>query len=184
MQAKAVLIGSMAVGKTALSNSAQGHDFQETYQATIATGYYVYHSTVNGKPVALQIWDTAGMEQYKSLGPIYYRGSHAAIFVYDLTRESTAREISMWYENFMQSVQNDFYGILVANKLDLVDSNVSTTMMEAWAEEHGMDFLKTSAKTGTNIEKLFEMVVQGSIRVRNSSIFQENPEPVAEKKCC
>ena len=35
--------------------------------------------------VKFEIWDTAGQERYHSLAPMYYRGSQAAIVVYDIT---------------------------------------------------------------------------------------------------
>lgn len=33
-----------------------------------------------------EIWDTAGQERYNSLAPMYYRGAHAAVIVYDITK--------------------------------------------------------------------------------------------------
>ena len=40
---------------------------------------------VNDVQVKLEIWDTAGQEKYHSLAPMYYRGAHGAIVVYDIT---------------------------------------------------------------------------------------------------
>ena len=186
VHAKSVLIGSMSVGKTALSNSAQGQEFQPNYQATIGTGYYVYKSSVNNNPMELQIWDTAGMERYKSLGPVYYRGADAAIFVYDLTNDVTAKELEEWYQTFRQSVTTPFYGIVVANKTDLVDDSVSTKAMESWADEHELDFIKTSAKTGENVSKLFEMVILGTMQLKNRPAYSvsTNGQTSSNKGCC
>lgn len=41
----------------------------------------------------LAIWDTAGQEKYRALGPIYYRMSNGAILVYDITDEDTFRKV-------------------------------------------------------------------------------------------
>lgn len=34
----------------------------------------------------LEIWDTAGQEKYHSVTPLYYRGAHAALLVYDISK--------------------------------------------------------------------------------------------------
>lgn len=40
---------------------------------------------VDGDTMKFEIWDTAGQERYHSLAPMYYRGAHAALVVYDIT---------------------------------------------------------------------------------------------------
>ena len=40
---------------------------------------------VDGDSMKFEIWDTAGQERYHSLAPMYYRGAHAALVVYDIT---------------------------------------------------------------------------------------------------
>jgi signal recognition particle receptor subunit beta len=42
---------------------------------------------VDGDTMKFEIWDTAGQERYNSLAPMYYRGAHAALVVYDVTKK-------------------------------------------------------------------------------------------------
>lgn len=180
-EGKAVLIGPMAVGKTALSNKIHFKLFSEDYQSTIGAGNYLFETTVNGAKFSLQIWDTAGMERYKTLGPIYYRGAQSAIFVFDVTRENTRKELDIWYDTFIDSIGNDFYGIVVGNKIDLVtDTKVQElslvrNMME-WAKLKGFDFILTSAKEGTNVEALFQKAANGSASILLKDMKKSNPE--------
>lgn len=46
--------------------------------------------------VKYEIWDTAGQERYHSLAPMYYRSTHAAVVVYDITDY-----VSIHYDNFV-----------------------------------------------------------------------------------
>lgn len=49
---------------------------------------------LNGKRVNLSIWDTAGQERFHALGPIYYRESHGAILVYDITDQDSFQKVT------------------------------------------------------------------------------------------
>lgn len=42
----------------------------------------------------LEIWDTAGQEKYHSVTPLYYRGAHAALLVYDISKR--VKETDTW----------------------------------------------------------------------------------------
>jgi Ras-related protein Rab-5C len=44
----------------------------------------------------LEIWDTAGQERYRSLAPMYYRGSQAALVVFDLTSRDSYEGAKEW----------------------------------------------------------------------------------------
>lgn len=184
-QAKVAIIGSMHVGKTAISNRIQYDMFTKDYQATIGAGYYVYNYD---NKMELQVWDTAGMERYRTLGPIYYRDSRAAIFVYDLSDNSTGDELEKWVDNFRSVVEEPFYGIVVGNKSDLIcDLDKSTTSkMEQWALDQKFDFIITSAKTGENIDKLFEKIANGALDVLKTEKFKTTEIRVSstQKRCC
>ena len=49
-------------------------------------------------PVNVQIWDTAGQERFRTLTASYYRGAHAMIFVFDVTRPSTLASVRTWLD--------------------------------------------------------------------------------------
>ncbi|KAH0788898.1 small GTP-binding protein [Histomonas meleagridis] len=185
MDRKAVLIGPIAVGKTSLSNKIQYNCFSSDYQSTVGAGNYIYQTTINHQQISLNIWDTAGMEQYKALGPIYYRGAHAVILVFDLTRENTAKELKGWLSNFTESIKTEFYGIVVGNKLDLVQDENSEFIlsMKEWAKTNNFDFILTSAKRGLNVTKLFDMVAEGASKVSDFDKSEEI-EQEQKKSCC
>ncbi|CBK20490.2 uncharacterized protein [Blastocystis hominis] len=47
--------------------------FEEGEQTTTKATNYKKNVSVNGTTVTLDLWDTAGQEQYHALGPAYYR---------------------------------------------------------------------------------------------------------------
>ncbi|KAH0788332.1 small GTP-binding protein [Histomonas meleagridis] len=189
LEFKIVIIGSVAVGKTAITNQIQYSHFEEEYQATIGAGYVPYRTTFEGQEVELQIWDTAGMERYKSLGPIYYRDAVAAIIVYDQTDQDSANAVSNWYESFHATVPSPAYVAIVANKDDLDNKVVSNETMEKYAKSNGFDFFITSAKTGKNINELFNSVISHLVQTRKEDpvMIQKQPQAQNEENrggCC
>lgn len=90
---KVVIIGNSSVGKSSLLRRFADDSFQESYLATIGVDfrfkYLVFLGrsiTVNGDIVKLQIWDTAGQERFRTITGAYYKGAHAIMIVYDITR--------------------------------------------------------------------------------------------------
>jgi Ras-related protein Rab-2A len=72
---KVILIGDQAVGKSSILARATGNEFRENYDATIGVEFGNFLVNVNGKVVKMQIWDTAGMESFRSITRIFYRGT-------------------------------------------------------------------------------------------------------------
>jgi Ras-related protein Rab-5B len=165
---KIVIIGAVAVGKTALATRLQRSNFDEDYQPTIGAGYFSHRMIVDDREVELQIWDTAGMERYRSLGPIYYRDSVAAIIVYDQNDPTTADGVKTWYEAFRTTVTGNAVVVVAANKADL-ECKVPQEPMEGWAHDNGFDFFCTSAKTGIGVLELFTSVVSKLLELDGDS---------------
>jgi GTPase SAR1 family protein len=93
----------------------------------------------------------------------------------------------MWLRCFKDAVQTEYYGIVVGNKMDLCPDG-STEEIENWARENQMGFIKTSAKTGENVDSLFQTVLQGAFLVKNCKIFEGQPDNALpqkrKKRCC
>ncbi|XP_042328896.1 ras-related protein Rab-2B isoform X2 [Sceloporus undulatus] len=112
--------------------------------------------TIDDKKIKLQVWDTAGQESYRSITRSYYRGAAGALLVYDITRRETFNHLYSWLEDARQQSSAHMVIMLIGNKSDLENRRVvQKEEGEAFAREHGMVFLETSAKTATNVEEAF-----------------------------
>jgi small GTP-binding protein len=156
---KVVIIGAVAVGKTAITSRLQYAQFDDDYQPTIGAGYIAHRTKCEGRDVELQIWDTAGMERYRSLGPIYYRDAAAAVIVYDVTEPESSEAISKWLEAFRGTVKDSAVIIIVGNKSDLPPV-VESAPLRTWAQNNHFGFFITSAKTGDGVTEVFEYLVK------------------------
>ena len=77
------------------------------------------------------------------------------ILVYDCTEESTFGNIQNWLKQIDTHASSGVQKVLVANKTDLPNRVISTERGSQLAEEYGLKFFETSAKTGSNINEMF-----------------------------
>lgn len=155
---KLVFLGDQSVGKTSLITRFMYDSFDSTYQATIGIDFLSKKLSVDGKEVALQIWDTAGTERFRSLIPNYIRDLSAAVAAYDITSMSSFDNIRSWINDIRQEKENVLI-VLCGNKSDLAEKRrVSYEQGMRLAEELGTMYMETSAKTGTNVKKLFRTI--------------------------
>jgi Ras-related protein Rab-2A len=100
--------------------------------------------------------DTAGSESFQSITRSYYRGAAGALLVYDVTRRETFDHLTRWLEEARQNANANMVIMLIGNKIDLEHRRVvSTEEGQKFAEDHGLIFLETSAKTAHNVEEAF-----------------------------
>ena len=110
---------------------------------------------VQDQRVKLQVWDTAGQERFRTITQTYYKGAMGIILVYDCTEETTFNNISNWLKQIETHASQGVAKVLVANKTDLPNRVIPTERGQALAEEYGLKFFETSAKTGSNINEMF-----------------------------
>ncbi|KAF9674776.1 hypothetical protein SADUNF_Sadunf10G0162100 [Salix dunnii] len=112
---------------------------------------------LDGRRIKLQIWDTAGQERFRTITTAYYRGAMGILLVYDVTDESSFNNIRNWIRNIEQHASDNVNKILVGNKADMDESKraVPTSKGQALADEYGIKFFETSAKTNLNVEEVF-----------------------------
>ena len=106
--------------------------------------------------IKLQIWDTAGQESFRSITRSYYRDAAGALLVYDITRRESFNHLSRWLEEARQNGNPNMTIMLIGNKSDLEHRRAVTTKEgELFAQENGLVFLETSAKSAANVEQAF-----------------------------
>ena len=111
---KLVFIGDSGVGKTSLVDRTVKNCFTENTDYTIGAAFQKYIFRLDtDTTITYNIWDTAGQERYRSLGPIYYRGSDAAILVYDITNNESFENIEAWIHNLKCILGSDIVLALV-----------------------------------------------------------------------
>jgi len=70
--------------------------------------------------IKLQIWDTAGQEQFRSITKLFYKSSHAALIAYDVNKRESFENIESWLKEIEENRdQDDMLVYLVGNRVDM-----------------------------------------------------------------
>jgi small GTP-binding protein len=180
---KIIFCGPSSAGKTTIiQRFVKGH-FREQ-QPTIGTAVYTAQIEVEATQVLLHIWDTAGMEQYKSLVPRYAKGAALAVFVFDVTDSLSFEAAQDLLNDAPRICDPETLTCFVGNKIDcgwVVDPRNA----RAFAQAHNSGYLETSAVTGENVDELFQYIasrVASSASEPASSVDIEREE--SHQKCC
>lgn len=175
---KYIIIGDTGVGKSCLLLQFTDKRFQPVHDLTIGVEFGARMVNIDNRQIKLQIWDTAGQESFRSITRSYYRGAAGALLVYDITRRDTFNHLTRWLEEAKQNSNPNMVIMLIGNKSDLDHRRaVSTKEGEQFAEENGLIFLETSAKTAANVEqafiktaeKIYEKILSGVYDVTNEA---------------
>jgi len=120
LEAKVVLLGSQGVGKTSLILRYTTKNFSPTpAPATIGSSLHARKLVHDGTRVKLQIWDTAGQERFRSMAPIYYRGAHVCVLVYDISDRQSFEDVRSWLDELGRTVPKETVIFVVGAKIDL-----------------------------------------------------------------
>jgi len=152
---KYIIIGNSSVGKSNLLLKFAHNKFLDEYQATIGVEFGAKNVEIDNKIFRVQIWDTAGQENFRSITRAYYKNSVCALIVYDINNEDTFDSVQSWIQECKLQTPKTVTMILVGNKCDL-ECKVDRNRAKEIAEENGMLYFETSAKTGKGVDELFK----------------------------
>eukprot|EP00411_Alexandrium_monilatum_P031105 CAMPEP_0175374566 /NCGR_PEP_ID=MMETSP0095-20121207/23313_1 /TAXON_ID=311494 /ORGANISM="Alexandrium monilatum, Strain CCMP3105" /LENGTH=265 /DNA_ID=CAMNT_0016672797 /DNA_START=34 /DNA_END=831 /DNA_ORIENTATION=+ len=155
---KLVLIGDSGAGKSSLLLRFADDTFTDSYITTIGVDFRFKTIAIGKKNVKLQIWDTAGQERFRTITSAYYRGADAIVLVYDVTDRESFAHIDDWLTDINRYVNQSTVKVLIGNKTDREDRQVTTEEAKKKAETLGLAFLEASAKQATNVEATFQMI--------------------------
>ena len=154
---KYIIIGDPSVGKSNLLMKFANNKFTDEYQATIGVEFGAKNIDINQKIYRIQIWDTAGQENFRSITRAYYNNSVCAMIVYDITSRQSFEHIQNWIEDVHNQSPKTITLVLIGNKIDLEDKRVvSFDEGSEIAMKNGMIFMETSAKTGEGVNEIFK----------------------------
>ena len=156
---KIILIGSSSVGKTSLCHNIRGDMFDTKIPITIGVDFMKFQLSSTDKVYDIQIWDTAGHENYRSITKMYYRNSHIILLCFDLTNRKSFAELDMWMNEIKLIINHPVYICLLGLKADLkpvVDDND----INKFLEKHLITtFQKFSSKKNYNNDKIESILV-------------------------
>jgi len=196
------IIGDSQTGKTSLINVYTGFGFQENIISTIGFIDYIKELTSsNNIKYKLNIIDTAGQEKYFSLTLNTFKKCKGIILVYSIDDESSFKNIEIkWIEKIKESFDiSKISFILVGNKKDLKNKRIiSEEEGKKLAEDNNFIFLETSAKTGENVNEIFQTIfeiivkdIEKDVKIKeiNNNVKEKtfklgNPKKIIHRKCC
>ena len=154
---KYIIIGDAGVGKSNILLRYVYNTFKKEYQLTIGVEFGEKIIKAKNKIFKVQIWDTAGSEQFRSITRTYYKNTVCAIVVYDISNRDSFDNVINWIEDCKLNSPKSVFITLVGNKCDLEEERqVSTEEGSEFATRYGINFFETSAKNTVNIEELFK----------------------------
>lgn len=148
---KVIITGSFGVGKTSLFNRFLYSKFDEKYLTTIGVKVDKKVIEVDGQELNLLLWDVAGEISQDKVPHSYFLGTSGVIYVFDLTRPITAKNLEADLK-YLRKISPGISIKVIGNKKDAVSEEEILDFTEKTNVKY--DFL-TSAKTGENIEDLF-----------------------------
>jgi Ras-related protein Rab-11A len=175
MMFKVVLVGDSFVGKTNIMSKYLKNEFHEDSKATVGVEFGSKQFTIEGHSIKAQIWDTAGQERYKAITSAYYKGAKGAFVVYDITRKASFESIDKWINDLKAAADKKLTIVVIGNKCDLEDQRQITK--EQGQEKAGkleVAFMETSAFSGENLDKAFEMMTNEIYKKCHEDMLADN----------
>ena len=157
---KVLLLGDANVGKNSFTKRYCYNIFNPSERLTIGVDFHVTTIDLHGKKIKLQIWDIGSEERFRFLLPTYCLGANAALLVYDISNPHSLDNVSDWTNVVRQKGEFIPIGLVSMRLHEEIDRNATREVALQKAKRLNMDFyVEVSAKTGQNVEKIFQVLI-------------------------
>jgi len=179
-----VIIGTTGCGKSCLCIRFIVDRFITSYELTLED-LYRKQVEVDGEVSVMDIFDTAGLNEFHLLRDGYIRQGNGFIFVYALDYKNSFLEVQKQFDHVMRIKDSDepVPCVLVATKSDLEDRR-EVTMEEGrqLAQVIGASFFEVSSLTGKNVTEVFHQMIR-EVRKRESAVANVKETKKKDKSC-
>ncbi len=159
IQKKICLLGGFGVGKTSLVARFVHSIFSDKYLTTLGVKIEKKSITLEHGTVDLIIWDIHGEDDFQKVNMSYLRGASGYLLVVDGTRRATLQTALSLHETAQKTLGKVPF-MLAINKADLEDS---WDLEPSTLQQLGFPIVKTSAKTGTEVEETFAAIARAMV---------------------
>ncbi|KAJ8285813.1 hypothetical protein GJAV_G00031210 [Gymnothorax javanicus] len=179
---KIVIVGDGGCGKTSLLMVYAKGDFPEKYAPSVFEKY-ITTVTYGGKEVTLNLYDTAGQEDYDRLRPLSYQNANLVLICYDVTNPTSFDNVLIkWYpevNHFCRGTPTILIGCKTDLRKDkerarklraLGQSPITYIQGEQTKEQINAElYLECSAKYKENVDDIFrEATKRGLAGIRKA----------------
>lgn len=170
---KMILLGDSGVGKTAIIQRYYEDKFDANLKLTYNAHYLEKELEINGQKVTLELWDTAGQEEYHALTQIFVKNAKIILLVYNITSLKSFENLSYWYDFIKKEIGINTVLGLAGNKTDLIfeenyNEEVNAEKGRELAKKIGATFSLVSAKESLKeIMNLFTELISKYLDIRD-----------------
>ncbi|MBN3959370.1 Rab family GTPase [Nostoc sp. NMS8] len=161
---KICLFGDFGVGKTSLIRQFVESQFSDEYLSTVGVKIsrklvsISEENLLSTQNLQLIIWDIEGSNKFKEVAKNYFQGSKGAVIVGDVTQPETLNHIQEHIQTFL-AVNPKSYIVVALNKSDMIAAEYLEKIRQMYQftdQANILDTHITSAKTGNNVDKIFQ----------------------------
>ncbi|CAF2095215.1 unnamed protein product [Rotaria magnacalcarata] len=154
---KIIVLGDSAVGKSKLLERFLVNAYVGARYSTYAVNIFKHTAKIDGKPIEVEFWDTAGQEKFDNIHHSYFHQAHACIMIFDATRKVTYKNLDRWYTE-LRDIRPHIPCLCAVNK---IDSAMEVTKKSfSFPKKHDMPLYFVSAANGTNVVRLFRDAIR------------------------
>lgn len=173
---KCVVVGDGAVGKTSMLISYTTDSFPGEYIPTVFDNYAA-NMVVGGEPMQINLWDTAGQEDYDRLRPLSYPMTDVFLMVFSVVNPASFENVkAKWFPEVSHHCPGTPI-LLIGNKTDLREDKDMVAMLRSkdkhpvaypqglkLAKEVGaVKYLECSAFTQKGLKKVFDEAIRATM---------------------